>query len=404
MDFYLNQSLTYKNESIYAMRLKSIINLCLSFLLACYCSLSLAAEPMLNGMAVHIDLGKEQFIGALYSTTLGDNPDKLLATPQPMRMELKIVAPEGVTTRRFSRWWIEGMAINNSPALLTEQADNMVKFDGLFKGRFMPNDTITFAYEPSKGVNISINDVLLGNINNDKFFGMLLRTWIGKVPLSSDYKDDILKAGNVNAALKARFDKIKPSKERTNEVAGWSKIKSAAELAAEKEKEAAKTASAQSSSVDNTKLIAAQKAEQAKADAAKAEAARLAVSTKTPTASVPAPAASNDDDSDAPVLTAQNLLARQFYVSDNLKKINASVRYPKKALERGQTGSVRVAVTINRQGNIVSTSILQASEVESLNEAALEAINKVAPFPAIPDAIAGATFEFTAPIRFILQK
>ena len=88
-----------------------------------------------------------------------------------------------------------------------------------------------------KGVNITINDVLLGNIATDKFFSMLLRTWVGKVPLSSDYKDGILKNGNVSAELKSRFDKIKPSKERSTEVAGWSKIKSAADLAAEKEKE-----------------------------------------------------------------------------------------------------------------------------------------------------------------------
>ena len=379
------------------MRLKSIINFFVSILLTCFCSLSFAAEPVLNGMATHIDLGKEQFIGALYSSSLSDNSEKLLTSNQAMRMELKIVAPEGVTTRRFSRWWIEGMAINNNPSLLTEQADNMVKFDGLFKGRLIQNDTITFSFEPGKGVNISINDALLGNIGSDKFFGMMLRTWIGKVPLSSEYKDDILKAGNVNAALKARYDKIKPTKERSNEVAGWSKMKSAAELAAEKEKEAATKSSAQASSVD-AKQLAAQKAEQAKAEAAKLEAAKLAAQK-----AAAAPAATNEDD-EKPALTAQNLLARQFYVSDNLKRIYASVRYPKKALERGQTGSVRVAVTINRQGNIVSATVVQASEFDTLNEAALEAVNKVAPYPAIPDAISGSTFEFTAPIKFVLQN
>ncbi len=380
------------------MRLKSITKLCISFLLASFCSLTFAAEPMLNGMAVHVDLGKEQFIGALYSTPLSDNADKLLANTQPMRMVLKIVSPDGVTTRRFSRWWIEGMAINNSAALLTEQADNMVKFDGLFKGRFAPNDTVAFISEPGKGVNITINDVLLGNIANDKFFSMLLRTWIGKVPLSSDYKDGILKNGNVSAELKGRFDKIKPSKERTTEVAGWSKIKSAADLAAEKEKEAKEAAakSSSSSSVDSAKQLAAQKAEQAKAEAAKLAAQKTA-------APVVAAAAPANDDDEKPALTAQTLLARQFYVSDQLKKVYANVRYPKKALEKGQTGSVRLTIVINRQGNIVSTNIAQASEFEVLNEAALEAVSKTT-FTAIPDAITGSTFEFNAPLRFTLQQ
>lgn len=379
------------------MRLKYVINLCISFLLASFCSLASAVEPILNGMATHIDLGKEQFIGALYSSSLSDNPDKLLVNTQSMRMELKIVAPEGITTRRFSRWWIEGMAINNSPALLTEQADNMVKFDGMFKGRFSTNDTIAFIYEPNKGVNVNINDVFLGNITGDKFFSMLLRTWVGKVPLSSDYKDGILKNGQVNAELKSRFDKIKPTKERTAEVANWSKLKSPAELAAEKEKEkeakeaAVKNSSAQSSSVDNVKLTT-QKAELAKAEAAKLAAQKAAA------------AASTNDDDDKPALTAQSLLARQFYVSDQLKKIYGNVRYPKKALERNQSGGVRIAIVINRQGNIVSSSVVQVSEFESLNDAALEAVTKSAPFAPLPDAIIGATFEFTAPLRFTLQK
>jgi len=386
------------------MRLKFIIKLCISFLSASFSLLSLAAEPQLNGMAVHIDLGKEQFIGALYCSTLSDAPDKLLASNQPMRMELKIIAPDGIATRRFSRWWIEGMAINNSAALLTEQADNMVKFDAMFKGRFVNNDEVSFSYEPGKGVNISVNDVFLGNIAGDKFFGMLLRTWIGKVPLSSDYKDGILKSGKVSEELKSRFAKIKPSQARIAEVATWSKLKSPAELAAEKEKEkeakeaavlAAKASSASTSSVaDNAAKLAAQKAEQAKAEAAKLAAQKAAVEA----------APSADDEDEKPALTAQTLLARQFYVSDQLKKIYGNVRYPKKALERNQTGSVRIAIVIDRKGNILKTSIAQASDFESLNDAAADAVSKSGPFAALPEAISGTTFEFTAPLKFTLQQ
>jgi TonB family protein len=397
------------------MRLKFMIKLCISFLCASFSLLCMAAAPQLNGMAVHIDLGKEQFIGALYSSTLSDNPDKLITNNQPMRMELKIVAPEGIATRRFSRWWIEGMAINNSAALLTEQADNMVKFDALFKGRFVNNDEVSFSYEPGKGVNISVNDVFLGNIAGDKFFGMLLRTWIGKVPLSSDYKDGILKNGKVSEELKTRFAKIKPSQARIAEVSTWSKLKSPAEIAAEKEKEkeakeaaalaaAAKASSVSTSSVaDNAAKLAAQKAEQTKAEAAKLAAQKAAAEAAAATAT--ATASSDSDDEDAkPALTAQTLLARQFYVSDQLKKIYGNVRYPKKALERNQTGSVRVAIVIDRKGNILKTSIAQASEFETLNDAATDAVSKSGPFSALPDAITGTTFEFTAPLKFTLQN
>lgn len=377
-------------ESKHAMRLQHSLSLCLSFLLFTLTSLTYAADPQLNGIAVHSELGKEQFIGALYSSTLSDNVDTLTNSTQPMRMELKIVAAEGLTTRRFSRLWIEGMAINNASGLLTEQADNMVKFDGLFKGRFVQNDDIVFSYEPTKGVNILVNDVVLGNIPSEKFFGMLLRTWIGRVPLSSDYKEGILKVGKVASDLKSRFEKIKPAANRATEVAAWVKGggKTTTELAAEKE---SKSASSQSSSVENTKQLAAQKAEAAK-EAAAREAARLAA----------AKAAAEEDDK--PALTAQTLLARQFYVSDLLKKIGKNTRYPKRALERNQAGSVRITVVINRQGAVLSSSLLDGSQYQSLNDAAMEAISQSAPFPPIPDAITGANFEFTVPTTFALPK
>lgn len=383
------------------MTFKRYLSLCFGVLVASCCSLAVAAEPMLNGIAVHTELSKEQFIGELYSNPLSDNPDTLASSTQAMRMELKILTPD-MSMRRFSRLWIEGMAINNTPALLTEQADNMVKFDGLFKGRLVPNDTVIFSYEPGKGVNVTVNDVLLGNIPSEKFFGMLLRTWVGKVPLSSDYKENMLKAGKVSPELKARFEKIKPTKERTAEIAAWSKIKTPAELAAEKE--AAKS-SAQTSSTDNAKQLAVQKAEAAKAEAAKleaakAEAAKLAAQ-KTAT---PATSAADADDDNKPALTAQTLLARQFYVSDLLKKIRTNTKYPKRALDRNQAGSVRISVVVNRAGNVISTSLLEGSQFEQLNDAAMEAITQSAPFPPMPDAVSGNSFEFTVPTTFTLPK
>ena len=381
------------------MRLQQQLSIYFSFIFVAFCSLAHAADPMLNGIAVHSELGKEQFIGALYSNPLSDNPDTLISSSQTMRMELKIVSPEGLTTRRFSRMWIEGMAINNPSALLTEQADNMVKFDGLFKGRLAQNDAIVFSSEPGKGVSIVVNDVTLGVIPSDKFIGMLLRTWVGKVPLSSDYKDGILKVGKVSPELKARFEKIKATAARSTEVATWGKVKTPADIAAEKEaakeKEAviAKVSSAATSSVAETskQQLAAQKAEAAKKEAARIEAAKLAEQNLA-------------DDDEKPALTAQTLLARQFYVSDLLKKIRTNTRYPKRSLERNQAGSVRIAVVVNRQGAVVSTSLLEASQYELLNEAAIDAVKQSAPFPPIPDAITSSSFEFTVPTTFTLPK
>jgi protein TonB len=332
-------------------------------------------------------LGKEVFIGALYSESLSNNADALMNTTQPMRMELKIVAPDGLTTRRFSRMWIEGMAVNSKAEALTAQADNMVKFDGMFKGRFVKDDIISFSNNPGKGVDIAVNGVVLGNIKDNAFFSMLLSTWIGKIPLSSDYRDSLLKVGAVNAGLNSRFAAISPTPTRTAEVKAWT---------------GAQASSAKSSAPAKVAEVAAVAAVADKpaveTPAAKPAAVAAAAKPATP------PPAKVDDEDDGPALTAQSLLARQFYVSDAIKKIRGKTKYPQRALDREQAGNVRVSVVIDRSGNIVGSNLLESSQFDLLNKEALDAVKRSAPFPALPAEIAGGQFEFTVPIRWTLPE
>jgi protein TonB len=402
------------------------IRLCKSvcWLLALLWSSGSYAAPMLNGIAVHQELGNELFIGALYSEVLSDDPATLTNSNLPMRMELKVIAPDGIPLRRFSRLWIEGMAINNSNNLLTEQANNMVKFDGLFKGKLMPNDHVVFALNPGQGVDISLNNVLLGTISDEKFFPMLLRTWIGSVPLSSTYRENLLKVGDISADLRARYDAINFSSTRATQVAAWTKP----------EPEPVTVASSSSSARSSTPATPAPVIE---APIARIELPALeqptiveetpVASTSVPVESTPAPATSapveptpapvtpapapvavaqdaDEEEDDQPALTAESLLARQFYVSDILRRLSSNVRYPKISVQRGQEGSARIAVTIYRNGTIESMNWLEESRHDRLNNEAWEAVQRSAPFPPVPDSVPGRLFEFTAPITFTLQN
>lgn len=393
------------------MRIKPRIPDYLFAFLLLFCSFT-KAEPLLNGLALHQELGNEQFIGALYSQTLSDNADTLINSNSAMRMELKIVDPAGMMIRRFSRMWIEGMAINNTNAMLTAQADNMVLFDGLFKGRLEANDHIVFAHTPGQGLNISVNNVLLGNIADDQFFPMLLRTWIGRVPLSSTYREDLLKVGNVNADLRGRYERIQPSPARVAAITAWSKPKEQepAPLVAVRETPAPATRPqpATPAPTPAAPVIEAPKVELPRlAEEPKVEPERPAVVAAPeprPEPARPAVAARDDDDDNEPALTAQSLLARQFYVSDLLKKIRTNVKYPRRALDRGHEGGVRISISIDRQGNIQSMAWLEETRHDTLNKEAWEAVQRSAPFPAIPDAIPGSRFEFSAPITFALPR
>jgi len=363
----------------------------ISLLILCHAA---RAEPMLNGIGVHQELGREVFIGALYSESLSNDANTLMNNAQSMRMELKIVAPEGLTTRRFSRMWIEGMAVNSKADVLTAQADNMVKFDGLFKGRFAKDDFISIINNPGKGVDIAVNGVQLGNIKDNVFFSMLLATWIGKIPLSSDYRDSLLKVGDVDASLRSRFNTITPAAARTAEIKAWSgtqvevKDTKIAETAA-KSSTPAKVGAAVIATTEPPKLDTPATATQ--------------TGKAVPVAAKPATKAAQEDE-DGPALTAQSLLARQFYVSDAIKKIRGKTKYPARALEREQAGNVRVSVVIDRQGNILENSLLESSQFDLLNKAALDAVKRSAPFPALPAEVGGAHFEFTVPIRWTLPE
>jgi len=406
------------------MRLIPLLKTLTGVYLLALCTL-VNAEPMLNGISVHEELGKEQFIGAVFSESLSNNADTLMNSSQAMRIELKIVAPEGLTNRRFSNMWIEGMAINSKADALTAQADNMVKFTGLFKGRFLTGDHIVFASTPTKGVDISVNGVVLGNIADYTFFSMLLSTWIGKVPLSSDYRDNLLKVGDVNASLRSRFDGIKPSAARVAEINIW---KSGATVAAVDPKvaqaEEAKKAAAAAAAAATTSLkevaqtvekpaipdLATSGIEKPSIDVPKLNETEqkpvTTVAAAKPVETTP-PAAQKEEEEDednAPVLTAATLLARQTYFRENVAKIRSKTRYPGNALQKGQEGSVRISVVVNRKGEIVSMKTLEESRYAALNKEATGAIKRSEPFAAMPAELSGKTFEFTVPIRFTLPK
>ncbi|MDO6746935.1 TonB family protein [Gilvimarinus sp. 1_MG-2023] len=395
------------------------------------------AEPLLNGMAIHQELGKDRFIGAIYSERLTEAADLLVASNMPMRLEMKITADRGMAARRFSRMWIEGMAINIRSSALTEQADNMVAFTQMFQDRLLENDHIVMALAPGEGTSISVNGVELGRIESDAFFGLLASAWVGRVPLSSTFRDQLLKAGEVSGALQSRYSNIQPNEERRQEVAAWiappPPPEPAPEPAVAPEPEPVvapapeptiaappikppKLELAGPSSVeDPTDTVATN-------DIATSEPSEPApdsevVEDSTPELPIPAKteqiAASSSseasemvdetDEDFVPTFTAESILANQRYFSKLVIKVQREIEYPQRALARGYQGFIRIAVRINRNGDLLSTDLLEEADHSVLNNEALDAVADAAPFAEIPEVISGQFHEFTIPITFALQ-
>jgi len=74
------------------------------------------------------------------------------------------------------------------------------------------------------------------------------------------------------------------------------------------------------------------------------------------------------------------------YTKTVMTQISGKVEYPKMAKMRHQEGVVTVQVTIDASGAASAASVEKSSGIESLDNAALNAVNAAAPFPAPPEA------------------
>lgn len=86
------------------------------------------------------------------------------------------------------------------------------------------------------------------------------------------------------------------------------------------------------------------------------------------------------------------------YVNQVYARINRNADYPREAKMRRQQGKVGYRLTLNPDGSLVGFDI-QSSGVDSLDEAARDAIRRAAPFPRLPD-LGGSSYLLAGNIVF----
>lgn len=409
-------------------KLISLLGTCLILALS---SSWLHAKPLLNGLAVSTEFGKERFIAALYSDTLSTKAEDVLNASGHRRMELKVVA-DSISARSINSMWIEGMAINNAASALEAQAENLAKLNNTIRKRLRAGDILAFDAEPGNGTTVSLNDVTLGKINSQDFFPMLLRTWIGSIPLSSGFKDALLSNGNLDSALSGRYARIQPSDARVEAVSAWvtpapprpevaassgilpptpdlaisapQSSSSSTQAPAEEAEQVAAEEPAPSASADNDD-------EGSQGDAPAAAKPQTAAAPAEPErqqqrpAPAPKPAVAEEEEEDAEeiMVTAESLLLRQRYVSDVMRQTLQSMRYPRRAEQRRQEGTIRLAVTLSRSGELRDVQIVEESPHSLLNREAMASVERASPFSEIPQGVGEDTFSFAIPMTFRLR-
>ena len=116
--------------------------------------------------------------------------------------------------------------------------------------------------------------------------------------------------------------------------------------------------------------------------------------------------ASNPMTVDAPVAhvsEAERVSLLRAYGAAVLAAIAQQRRYPRQARQRGQEGTVLMAVTVSREGQLVDARINSSSGYSRLDKASLAAARAVDRFPLAPSRLSGNEFSFAIPVRFEIQ-
>ncbi len=189
----------------------------------------LAGEPDtknldMNGIALFEELGVAQFLGAFFTDHPGAPAITQLVTSRDMRMELKVVNAKGFSKRRLDQMWLEGLTINNSAELLAAKSKAIGNFIAMVKGNLAQGDHLVVEAKGERELLVWLNGVALGSIHDDQLFRMLLSCWIGRVPLSSEFRAGLLSFPQINSGLSSRYLALQPQPGREPLVKAWRQL------------------------------------------------------------------------------------------------------------------------------------------------------------------------------------
>ncbi len=94
---------------------------------------------------------------------------------------------------------------------------------------------------------------------------------------------------------------------------------------------------------------------------------------------------------------------RSRYLSRVLRRLQEAKRYPSRARRRAIEGRVKLELVIRREGSASPGKILQSSGHDILDEAALEMVERAAPFEPLPEELGVERLELVVPVSYTLK-
>lgn len=401
----------------------------------------------INGIATLNQLGVDVYQGALRTEITSNDPVQLLALTQPMTMEIKILS--SITKRRWSSLWSQSVAINSSSEEFMANAAGFAEFLRAVQGNLENGDVVKISFVPGKGAALSINDIALAQGLPPGVFALCLKTWIGSVPFSSEFKAQIL-GQQGSAEIAQAYASLQPLATRQAIIASWAVPEEDADTTEEIPENQGETEDAQTVAVEeavaenatttavDTPAIDTEPGTAAAGDVSpeplaqttpaavdSAESAPEQVETTVATETTPQPqpqpepdtsstpatpaednpaADSGNTDAEEDNFSAETLIAQQRYIQQVRSEIYGAVEYPISALRRKLEGSLWLTLTVKSTGELVSMELTQKAEFDGFNKALMRAVQSAAPFPAFPAEMKSDTFTLQTPFAFRLGQ
>jgi TonB family protein len=367
------------------------------------------AELQLNGSAIYQDLGKQQFVAALFVENLSNNANSIQLQQSAKRMEVRII--NDYSKRRWLNLWMQSISINNDRESFSGSAQEVIDIMRAPKAAPKRGDVIEYLFDSDQGTSVRFNGTELIANYPPEVFNILLRTWIGPIPPSTAFKDQLL-GNSIDMDADELLTDIQPQSSRVALAASW--------MAPPPEAAVEQTTSATDTDISETEteLPAAETLASEQPDAVpegdlKPDA--LAAGAEPSIADIEQVAENTGVEVDTQADNAEpqeeeiadfnvsEALAQRDYTPLVVAQIYKAIRYPNRAADKNQQGTVRIGVTIDRSGELISAVTTQESRYRLLNQAALKAVKKAAPFPQLPEEMKADSFEVNLPITFRLQ-
>ena len=163
-----------------------------SLALLLLCALPASADLVLNGSAVYQQLTRNYYLAGLYLPQPAQSAETIFSPAVARRMQL-VVSADHWSPRKWRSQWQNNIAINNDGLQASPQLQQaLMDFTRLLRHDLQTGDEIRIDFQPGGATRIQLNRELAMAVDGPQLFDALLRTWIGKLPPSREFRQQIL--------------------------------------------------------------------------------------------------------------------------------------------------------------------------------------------------------------------